>query len=240
MTRGGISCRTATPGCRLTGVNRLELRRSGERYRTTTAGVDTWHSFSFGPHYDPANTGFGPLVLHDEHRLEPGGGFAPHPHAGVEVVSWVLEGELVHQDAAGGVQVLHPGSLQHLSAGSGTVHSERAGSTPTRFVQAWLLGDRTAPSYAVSVPALTGLTSVLTVGSATLWVARLGAGEGVALPEAARLHLFLATGAAALSSGERLRAGDALRSSGPRALALEATEAAELLVWEMHFTAQGA
>lgn len=221
-------------------MTRLELRRAGERYRTRTAGVDTWHSFSFGPHYDPANTGLGPLVLHDEHRLEPGAGFAPHPHAGVEVVSWVLEGELVHEDGTGGVQVLRRGSLQHLSAGSGIVHSERAGSAPTRFVQAWLLGDRTAPSYAVSVPVLTGLTPVLTVGAATLWAARLGAGERVALPEAARLHLFVATGAAALSSGERLRAGDAARSTGLDDLALVATEAAELLVWEMRVTAPDA
>ena len=221
-------------------MTRLELRRAGERYRTTTAGVDTWHSFSFGPHYDPANTGFGPLVLHDEHRLEPGAGFAPHPHAGVEVVSWVLEGELVHEDAAGGMQVLRPGSLQHLSAGSGTVHSERAGGAPTRFVQAWLVGDRTAPSYAVSVPALTGLTPVLTVGSATLWAAQLEAGEDVALPEAALLHLFVAAGAAALSTGERLGAGDAARGIGLDDVALLATEAAELLVWEMRVTARGA
>src|SRR5688500_12141960 len=130
------------------------VHRNADRFVSRSPGVETRHSFSFGPHYDPTNTSLGPLVLHDEHRLDPGCGFGPHPHAGVEVVSWVLEGALVHEDDEGQRVELGPGGLQHLSAGGGTVHAERAGDVPTRFVQAWLLSDRPAapPSYVSCVP----------------------------------------------------------------------------------------
>jgi redox-sensitive bicupin YhaK (pirin superfamily) len=209
------------------------VHRAADRFRTRAAGIRTRHSFSFGAHYDPANTALGPLVLHDEHRLEPGAGFAPHRHAGVEIVSWVLAGRLVHEDPVFGRHELGPGSLQHLSAGSGLVHAEHAGALPTRFVQAWLLSDRPAarPSYALTAPALDGLTPVLAVGTAVLHAGRLAAGQTARLA-APLLHVFVAGGAVQLGA-QRLVPGDAVRCRGEAELELTAQEPAELLGWAM-------
>jgi redox-sensitive bicupin YhaK (pirin superfamily) len=209
------------------------VHRAADRFRTRAAGVRTWHSFSFGPHYDPANTSLGPLVLHDEHRLEPGAGFAPHRHAGVEIVSWVLEGRLLHEDPVFGRHELGPGSLQHLSAGSGLVHTERAGALPTRFVQAWLLSDRPAarPSYAVTAASPDGLAPVLAVGTAVLHAGRLATGQTARLA-APLLHVFVAAGGVQLGA-QRLAPGDVVRCEGEAELELTAHEPTELLGWAM-------
>lgn len=212
----------------------IALHRADGRFRSRSSGVQTRHSFSFGPHYDPANTGFGPLVLHDEHRLEPGAGFASHPHAGVEVVSWVLAGELVHEDPAGGVRRLGPGSLQHLSTGTGTVHAERAGDVPTRFVQAWLRSAEplAAPSYDLTVPAPDGIEPVLAVGGAVLHAGRLEPGATSSIGAGGLLHVFVATGAVDCPAG-RLEQGDAARSTRRRPLELRTDHGCRLLVWEL-------
>ena len=214
----------------------IAVHRGANRFLSRSPGIDTWHSMSFGPHYDPANAAFGPLVLHDEHRLEPGAGFAPHRHAGLEVVSWVLEGLLVHEDPRGGRHELGPGSLQHLSTGSGVVHAEHAGGVPTRFVQAWLVGERTtSPSYATRSPERGRLAPVLEVGNAVLHAGRLPAGDTASFGGGCLLHVFVAGGAVEVA-GERLAAGDALRST--EALTLRAAQAAELLIWEIQVTRQ--
>lgn len=219
-------------GCDMGGI---AVHRAADRFLSRSPGVDTRHSLSFGPHYDPANTAFGSLVLHDEHRLEPGAGFPAHRHAGVEVVSWVLEGLLVHEHSGGGVHELGAGSLQHLSTGSGVVHAEHAAGVPTRFVQAWLVGERTtSPSYASTVPEPGPPAPVLEVGDAVLHAGRLLPGESSALGGGRWLHVFVAGGAVEVR-GRLLNAGDALRSAG-QALTLRAAEAAELLVWELQVT----
>ena len=118
-------------------VGLVAVRRAGERFLTLTAGVATRHCFSFGPHYDPAHVAHGPLLLCDEHLLAPGAGFDEHRHRDVEVVTWVLEGELAHSGPDGTAHV-PTGGGQRMSAGSGVLHAERAGSIGARFVQAWL------------------------------------------------------------------------------------------------------
>lgn len=125
----------------------IDVRRAGERYRggDAAAGIDTRHAFSFGGHYDPANTGFGLLLACNEERLAPGAGFAEHPHRDVEIVTWVVEGVLEHQDRrdpAGPAVRLGPGGLQRLSAAGGVRHVERnGGEVPLRFLQMWLHPD---------------------------------------------------------------------------------------------------
>ena len=214
-----------------------QVHRAGDRFVSRSRGVQTRHSLSFGPHYDPANTSFGRLVLHDEHRLDPHAGFPPHPHAGVEVVSWVLEGRLVHEDPAGRVHELGPGALQHLSTGSGTVHVERAAGEPTRVVQAWLLGEGppAAPSYALVVPEPGPPVPVLQVGSAVLHAGRLPAGGTLAVGGDRLVHAFVASGQAG-AAGAHLSGGDAVRWSGPDRLVVTAAEDCDLLVWEMPVT----
>lgn len=207
----------------------------------------TRHSFSFGPHYDPANLGFGPLVCHNDDRLDPSAaedaGYAEHPHTELEIVTWVLEGALVHTDSSGHRHVVEAGRAQVLSAGTGVRHSEvaDAGSGRCRFVQAWLTPTAAGgtPSYVLGeAPApSSGLVEVaggdgLPVGTAgaRLLVARLAPGSSVSLPADPRQHVFAATGAASLA-GLELRAGDAVRLTDEPGQVVTATEETELLVW---------
>ncbi len=216
---------------------------------TREEGRSTRHSFSFGPHYDAENLGFGPMVCHDDHLLRAGAGFADHPHTDLEIVTWVLSGALVHADDHGHQAAVLPGTVQVLSAGSGVVHAEmaHAPSGPARFVQVWLRPDEsgTEPAYATVpvvvpegelVPVASGhrLAAVARLGTsaATFWVARLPAGGSVTLPDEPLQHVFVATGALARSSlAQPLEAGDAFRITDRPGLTLTAAAPTELLVW---------
>ena len=216
---------------------------ASQRSSSPDAGRVTEHSFSFGPHYDPANLGFGPLVCHNDDRLDPGAGYTEHPHAELEIVTWVLEGALVHTDSTGARHVVEAGRAQVLSAGSGVRHSEvaDAGSGRCRFVQAWLAPSvaGTEPSYVLGeapTPA-SGLVAVaggdgLPIGTtgARLLVARMAAGDEVTLPDDPRQHVFAATGAVELD-GLALRGGDAVRLTDEPGHVVRASEPTELLVW---------
>ena len=148
-----------------------EVRRGTARFQTREQGRSTWHSFSFGGHYDPENVSFGPLVCHDEHLLRGGEGFPDHPHRDVEIVTWVVTGALEHAGGPAGADgergVVRPGQVQVLWTGDGVTHAEIAepGAGPTRFVQAWLRPEPTpevAPerSVADTDPARGGLVLV--------------------------------------------------------------------------------
>ena len=132
----------------------VEIRRASDAFVTRERGRLTRHGFSFGPHYDPENVAFGPMVCHDDHLLSGGQGFADHSHADLEIVTWVLRGALAHTNDRGAQVTVAPGTVLVLSAGSGVVHAEVAapGAGPTRFVQVWLTSDSpgTEPSYATS------------------------------------------------------------------------------------------
>ena len=224
----------------------VEVRRGNARFVTREEGRSTRHSFSFGPHYDQDNVGFGPLICHDDHVLKPGAGFPDHGHRDLEIVTWVVAGAVVHTDAGGEPVVLRPGTVAVQSAGTGVRHGEVAADDvgPTRFVQAWLTpdADDAEPSYAVATPDLStgGLVPVagegtsLAIGAAgaTLAAARLGAGEQVTLSGAPLQHVFVATGSLARSSlAEPLQAGDAFRITDQPGLVLTAASPTELLVW---------
>ena len=142
----------------------IEIRRADGRFETRTDWLSSRSSFSFGPHYDPDNVCFGPLVVHNHERVSPGTGFDSHPHADAEIVTWVLSGALVHQDSQGHSGIVYPGLAQRMSAGSGILHSERNDAyratdgwriEPDRvveaanYVQMWILPDESGlqPSY---------------------------------------------------------------------------------------------
>ena len=228
----------------------IEYRLAKDRFRTQSQGRTTWHSFSFGTHYDPANVGFENLVAHNDERLPPGTGYADHPHSDLEIVTWVLSGSLRHTSSVGS-GVVGPGQVQRLSAGSGVVHSEVADAVEeTRFLQAWVRPDESGlvPSYlAADIPAGQGWTCVadgdgrgvvpISARGTSLHAADLATGERLPLPEAARLHLFVAHGQVML--GERLlEAGDAARllDEGGRHVTAEAET--QLLVWRFGDAAQ--
>jgi redox-sensitive bicupin YhaK (pirin superfamily) len=230
----------------------IDVRRAGDRFATRTDWLTSRHSFSFGPHYDPANVAFAALVAHNDDLVSVGAGYDTHPHADTEILTWVLDGSLVHRDSLGGSHVLGRGAVQLLSAGAGVLHSERNdapdAARPTRFVQMWVRPDESGlvPSYEQRevppanglVPLASGLAGVdapvriHTAGSA-LHVARVDQGESLALPDAPRLHVFVAKGSVQMERAGRLDEGDAARITDDGGCALTASGPAEVLVWQM-------
>lgn len=213
----------------------IEVHRASHRYVTRDEGRATFHSFSFGAHYDARNLGFGVITAHNDEYLPPGTGYPDHRHEDVEIVTVVLEGALRHTDSGGRVSLLGAGEVSRTSAGSGIVHAEVADAGPgvtTRFLQTWLRPDEPggAPSYDVAgVAAPAGLTEVvgpdgaLGVGTrgARLHLGHPQAGP-ILLPDAPLLHVFVP--GATLTVGDReLTPGDAarLRDEGGRELTVE-------------------
>ena len=123
----------------------IEVLRASNRMRTETSWLDSWHCFSYGRHYDPDNTHHGLLVVCNDNSIRGSTGFAEHAHEEMEIVTWMVEGELEHRDCAGGgTHVLRPGMVRRLSAGRGIRHSEMnpAGWAPTRYIEMWVPPDR--------------------------------------------------------------------------------------------------
>jgi len=203
----------------------VDVRPAASRDRTKIAWLDSRHSFSFGQHYDPQNTHHGVLLVHNDDVVRPGAGFETHPHRDMEIVTWVLEGALVHQDSTGHSGVIYPGLAQRMSAGRGILHSEKNDSwqgkahrEPVRFIQMWVLPDESGmdPGYEQLeiedqllrgglVPVASGLgkhrdAAAIRIrnSAAGLYAARLAPGDTVQLPDAPFLHLFVARGSVSL------------------------------------------
>jgi redox-sensitive bicupin YhaK (pirin superfamily) len=226
-----------------TGPPAVDIRRSRERFATEIAWLDSHHCFSFGRHYDPANTHFGLLLVSNDDVVAPGTGFETHPHRDMEIVTWVLDGQLVHQDSEGHNGVIHPGLAQRMSAGTGILHSEKNDSwrvtggpehlDPVHFIQMWVVPDTPgiSPGYEqldISDELEAGGLVVVASGMdvhrdvraikinnryAALEVARLRDGQSVELPSAPFVHAFAARGRVDLEGSELLETGDAARIS---------------------------
>ncbi|QLQ09368.1 MAG: pirin family protein [Nocardioidaceae bacterium] len=210
----------------------------------------SWHSFSFGAHYDPANVGFGRLVCHNVDDLGPGAGYALHPHRDLEIVTWVIEGELHHRDSAGSTSVVQAGQAQYLGAGSGVRHQEYAGDTRTRFAQMWVTPDESGlpPAYArtdlgsadsegwVALAGGLGDSGGLLptrTRNASLHARQLRNGDRATLDAAPFLHLYVCTGVVKLEGAgqaTQLHAGDAVRATD-QGITLEGE--GQVLAWVM-------
>jgi quercetin 2,3-dioxygenase len=230
----------------------ITLRRASERFHTNIDWLDSWHTFSFGEHYDPRQAGFSALRVINDDTVQPGQGFGAHPHRDMEILSYVLSGALAHRDSSGGGGVIRPGDVQRMSAGSGVVHSEFNASSdePVHFLQIWLLPEKRGidPGYeqkTFSAEERSGQFRLLASrdgrqGSVTIhqdaavYGALLGKGERAssALGAGRSGWMHVARGAVELN-GTRLSAGDGAAVKDEQALALVGVEAAEILMFDL-------
>src|SRR5712691_6405821 len=212
--------RSAMPN-RTTGA--IDVRRGGERFHTELDWLESWHSFSFGPFYDPENTHHGLLVVSNDDVVEAGAGFPTHPHRDMEIVTWVLDGELEHRDSTGTAGVVYPGLAQRMSAGRGIRHSEMNPSrtADVHLVQMWVqpdtagvepgyeqrdVGEALAGGGLVPVASGRGHDGAVSIHQrdAVLWAGRLRAGETVSVPDAPHAHVYVAVGAVNLEGAGSL------------------------------------
>lgn len=241
----------------------IDVRRADTRFKSDFGWLDSKHSFSFGQHHDPANTHHGVLLVNNDDIVVPDFGFETHPHRDMEIVTWVIRGQLVHKDSMGNSGIIYPGLAQRMSAGTGILHSEKNDSwriageqhdDPVHFVQMWVIPDEQSivPSYEqreIDADLMTGALTPVASGMpdhdsairirnryAALYAARMTPGQSVVLPEAPFLHLFMPYGTVDLEGAGRLTSGDAVRFTSTGGMKVTAVEPSEILVWEMHAT----
>ena len=224
-------------------------RPAGERFHSRLDWLDSWHSFSFADHHDPAWMGFGPLRVINDDTIAAGRGFGMHPHRDMEIVTVMVEGVLQHRDSLGHTELLRAGEVQRMSAGSGVVHSEmNTSDQPCRLLQIWIEPERrgTAPAYEQQPFPIgrdwTLLLDPSRVAGAMaiqrplrLWRARPRAGEALALPLAAGRPGWLQLIDGALEAPLPLQRGDGLgfASGALRAPLIAAASGADLLLFEL-------
>src|SRR4051812_14786747 len=206
----------------------VDVRLADSRFHTDTDWLDSWHSFSFGGHYDPDNTHHGLLLVLNDDLIAGGGAFGTHPHRDMEIVTWVLDGTLEHRDSEGNHGIITPDVAQRMSAGSGIRHSEAnaSGDEPLHLLQMWVPPDTRgiAPSYEQTdvsgdlkpdalFPLASGRENDAAIRihqrDATLWIGRLTPGATVTVRDAPFVHVFIARGSATLAQAGELATGDA-------------------------------
>jgi quercetin 2,3-dioxygenase len=232
-------------------MSTIDVRRADTRAHTEIGWLDSRHCFSFGEHYDPANTHHGLLLVSNDDRVRAGTGFGTHGHKDMEIVTWVLSGQLEHNDSEGNHGELYPGLAQRMSAGTGIRHSEQnpSATEDVHFVQMWVPPDTSgiAPGYEqrdINAELAKGGLRAIASGQghdgaiaihqrdAVLWGGRLQPGEPASIPEGHHVHVFVAVGSIDLAGAGVLDEGDAARltDAGQPNLAAGPT-GAEVLIW---------
>ena len=230
----------------------MKLRLSDERGHADHGWLKSFHSFSFAGYHDPAHTGFGNLRVINEDRIAAGRGFGTHSHQNMEIISYVLSGELAHKDSMGNVKGIPPGDVQRMSAGTGVTHSEfnHAAGQTTHFLQIWILPDERgiAPSYEQKtftaaekrgalrlVASPDGAQGSVTVhADAALYAGLLDGTEAVSQPlnPLRKTYVHLVRGALRVN-GHPLVTGDAALLENESSLALTDGQDAEVLVFDL-------
>ena len=230
----------------------MTLRRSSERGYADHGWLKSFHTFSFAGYYDPAHMGFGNLRVINEDRIAAGRGFGTHSHKDMEIISYVLSGELAHKDSMGNVKGIPPGDVQRMSAGTGVQHSEfnHAEGQTTHFLQIWIAPNVTgiAPGYeqktfpdaekrgtlrlVASPDGAHG--SVLIHADAKLYAGLFDGDESATLVlDAQRKTYVHLIGGQLQVNGQVLHAGDAMALQAEGSLRLSSGKAAEVLVFDL-------
>ena len=228
------------------------LRKSQERGYADHGWLKSFHSFSFAGYHDPAHMGWGNLRVINEDRIEQGTGFGKHGHRDMEILSYVLTGELAHKDSMGNVKGIPPGDIQRMSAGTGVTHSEfnHAKDQTTHFLQIWIEPNVTgiAPSYEQkSIPAIDKRGALRLVASpdgaqgsvaihadAALYAGLFDGAERAERPllRGRKAYVHLIRGALAVN-GQRLTSGDALKLENEALVTFSDGHDAEVLLFDL-------
>ena len=230
----------------------ISIRRSDERGHVNHGWLDSHHTFSFGSYYDPAHMGISVLRVINEDRVTPKGGFAPHDHQDMEIISYVLEGALEHKDSMGNASVIRPGEVQRMSAGTGVTHSEFNASDrePVHFLQIWIRPKVTGvtPGYEQTL-----FRETEKRGQLRLVASPDGEAGSVTLHQEARLYSALLDGEEVIThssapnqwyyvhvargalrvNGQALEAGDGMTLKDEPEIRLSDGREAELLLFEL-------
>ncbi len=230
----------------------IEFRKANERGQADHGWLRSYHTFSFADYYDPAHMGFGPLRVINEDRIEAGRGFGMHGHRDMEILSYVIEGALAHQDSMGNGSTIVPGDVQRMSAGTGVRHSEfnHSKDALTHFLQIWIEPNvrGIAPGYEQRHFSPADKRGVLRLiasaagrdGSVTIHQdASIYAGlfDGVeravhAVAPGRRAYVHVVVGTVSLN-GMVLGAGDALKANGVPSIEIERGAGAEVLLFDL-------
>ena len=230
----------------------MEILRSGERGHAQHGWLESFHSFSFADYHNPDQMGFGPLRVINEDRVQAGQGFGTHAHRDMEIISYVLAGELAHKDSMGNGSTIRPGDVQRMSAGTGVRHSEfnPSSSEPVHFLQIWIQPNAQGiqPSYEekrFSVQEKRGRLriiasadqadgSVLIHQDARVYAGLFDGAEGATLSvkPGRTLYVHVARGTVT-ANGTVLNNGDALKLTDSAELVLQHGQQAEVLVFDL-------
>ena len=230
----------------------ITLRKAEERGHADHGWLDSRHSFSFADYHDPKHMGFGPLRVINEDRVQPGAGFGTHGHRDMEILSYVLDGQLQHKDNMGNGSVIEPGDVQRMSAGRGVLHSEFNPSRdqPVHFLQIWILPAKSGidPGYeqkrveaadkrgklrAIASP--DGSDGTVTLHQdATVYATMLDGAESArhALAPGRRAYVHVARGSIRVN-GQALAAGDAAKLEREPEVVLDNGRGAEVLLFDL-------
>jgi redox-sensitive bicupin YhaK (pirin superfamily) len=234
----------------------MTVRRSNDRGGADHGWLKSKHSFSFADYYDPNNMGFGPLRVINEDFIQSEKGFGEHPHRDMEIITYVIDGELRHRDSMGNDGVILPGEVQHMTAGTGVVHSEFSGKVPTstHLLQIWIQPDRSGhkPGYGqksfakeiesnkmvlvASPDAREG--SIAIHQDAKIFVSRTKGSDSLAFEVAQRrcVWLQLVKGHLRVKGASEtldIKAGDAVAASQETVLNLTSLEPSEALIFDL-------
>ena len=232
----------------------LQIRKSKERGVADHGWLNSHHTFSFGHYFDAQHTGFGPLLVINEDRVQAGKGFGTHGHSDMEIISYVLDGALEHKDSMGTGSVLHYGDVQRMSAGTGVRHSEfnHSATAPLHFLQIWIQPNVKGipPSYEEKhftteqkqgqlrlIASADGRdNSVLIHQDASIYAAILNGGQPLqhALANGRTAYVHLIRGRLSVNGAE-LNGGDAVKVTAETLITLANAEAAEVLLFDLPY-----
>ena len=229
----------------------ITLRKSNERGHAEHGWLDSYHTFSFADYHDPKWMGWRSLRVINDDLVMPRMGFGKHPHRDMEIITYILSGQLAHKDSMGNGRVITPGEFQYMSAGTGVQHSEQnpSGAEAVHLLQIWIMPDENGvtPRYAEKSmkDAATGALHLITSkagrdGSiaihqdADLYLAKLDAGQSVSHAFAPGRHAWLhvAEGEVTLN-GQTLSGGDAAAISNESALELRGAKSSQVLLFDL-------